>query len=88
MPITPFLNGVRFDPETKRVLGVALELVCIALRTGDSDEGVITTLIGSPSAAACVPARAIRSHQRAHLVGHGLDTLEAEYLLVDPLKIG
>jgi hypothetical protein len=40
MPITPYLNGVRFDPETKRVLGVALELVCIALRTGDCDEGV------------------------------------------------
>ena len=35
MPITPFLNGERFDPETRRVLGVALELVCIALRTGD-----------------------------------------------------
>jgi hypothetical protein len=32
MPITPFLNGERFDPETTRVLGVALEMVCIALR--------------------------------------------------------
>jgi hypothetical protein len=26
MPITPFLNGERFDPETRRVLGIALEL--------------------------------------------------------------
>ena len=40
MPITPYLNGVRFDPETKRVLGVALEMTCIALRTGDCDDGV------------------------------------------------
>jgi hypothetical protein len=40
MPITPFLNGEWFDPETKRVLGVALEMTCIALRTGDCDDGV------------------------------------------------
>jgi hypothetical protein len=39
MPITPFLNGVRFDPETKRVLGIALEMACIALRVGDCDDG-------------------------------------------------
>ena len=35
MPITPFLNSERFDPETRRILGVALELACIAVRTGD-----------------------------------------------------
>jgi hypothetical protein len=40
MTITPFLNGKRFDPESRRVLSVALEMVCIALRTGDCDEGV------------------------------------------------
>ena len=40
MPIAPYLNGERFDPETKRVLGVAFELVCIALRIGDSDDDV------------------------------------------------
>ena len=38
MPITPFLNGERFDPEDKRVLGVAFEMVCIPLRIGDSDD--------------------------------------------------
>jgi hypothetical protein len=38
MPITPYLNGVRFDLETRRILGVAFEIVCIALRTGDYDE--------------------------------------------------
>jgi hypothetical protein len=40
MPITPFLNGERFDQETTRVLSVALEMTCIALRTGDCDDGV------------------------------------------------
>jgi hypothetical protein len=40
MPITPFLNGEQFDAETRHVLGVALEMSCIALRTGDCDDGV------------------------------------------------
>jgi hypothetical protein len=40
MPIIPFLDGEHFDPETKRVLGVALEMVCIALRTGDCDDDI------------------------------------------------
>ena len=35
MPITPFLKGERFDPECRRVLSVAFEMVCAALRTGD-----------------------------------------------------
>jgi hypothetical protein len=32
--VTPFLDGDghRFDPETKRVMGVALEMACVALR--------------------------------------------------------
>jgi hypothetical protein len=40
MPITPFINGHWFEPEEKRVLGVAFEMVCIALRVGDCDDGV------------------------------------------------
>jgi hypothetical protein len=40
MSITPYLNGARFDPETTRVLGLALEVVCLALRIGDSDDDV------------------------------------------------
>jgi hypothetical protein len=40
MSITPFLNGEHFDPETTRVLGVALEMVCIARRTGDCDDDI------------------------------------------------
>jgi hypothetical protein len=40
MSITPFLKGHRFDRESRRVLDVALEMVCLALRTGDCDQGV------------------------------------------------
>ena len=40
MPITPVLSGERFDLEGERVLRVAFEMVCIALRTGDCDDGV------------------------------------------------
>jgi hypothetical protein len=40
MPIRPFLNGEKFDEETTRVLGVAFELTCIALRVGDCADDV------------------------------------------------
>ena len=40
MPITPFLNGHRLSSEDRRIVGVAFELVCVALRTGDCDDGV------------------------------------------------
>jgi hypothetical protein len=40
MPIRPFLNGVQFDQETVRILGVAFEQVCIALRIGDCGDDV------------------------------------------------
>ena len=40
MPITAYLGNYRFDAETRRVLGVALELVCVALRVGDCDDDV------------------------------------------------
>jgi hypothetical protein len=38
MPITPFLNGEEFGPEDRRVLRLALEMVCAA--TGDCDDHV------------------------------------------------
>ena len=40
MPITPYLNGQQLDPETKRILGIAFEMTCIALQIGDCDDGV------------------------------------------------
>ena len=40
MPITPFLKCENFDSETARILSVAYELTCIALRVGDYDYDV------------------------------------------------
>jgi hypothetical protein len=35
MPITPYLDGHQFDPETKRIMGVAFEMTRAALRLSD-----------------------------------------------------
>jgi hypothetical protein len=35
-----YVSDVQLDSETQRVLSIAVELTCIALRTGDCDEGV------------------------------------------------
>ena len=35
MPITPFLDDTKFDPEAKRVLSVAFEMARVALRLAD-----------------------------------------------------
>jgi hypothetical protein len=32
MPITPFLGGQKFDPETKRIMGVAFEMAREAVK--------------------------------------------------------
>ena len=40
MPITPFLKGEKFDSETMRVMGIALEMACLGLRTGDCADDV------------------------------------------------
>jgi hypothetical protein len=40
MPIRPYLSGERLDPETTRILGVAFEIVCIALQIEGSDDFV------------------------------------------------
>ena len=40
MPVRSFLNGKQFDQESKRILGVAFEQVCIALRTGECHDNV------------------------------------------------
>jgi hypothetical protein len=41
MPITQFLDGFKFDPEAKRVMGVAFEMTRAALRLTDRDDPVI-----------------------------------------------
>ena len=40
MPIRPFLTGEPFDQQTIRILGIAFEQVCVALRIGDCDDEV------------------------------------------------
>ncbi len=41
MPITPFLDvDDKFEPETKRVMGLAFEAVRIALRLADRDDAL------------------------------------------------
>ena len=37
MPITPFLYGKPFDPETRRVMGLAFEMARAALRLDTTD---------------------------------------------------
>jgi hypothetical protein len=32
MPITKFLDGFKFDPEARRVMNIAFEMTCAALR--------------------------------------------------------
>jgi hypothetical protein len=45
MPITPYLKGpYYFDQETRRALGIALEMACIALSTGYDDDHVRRTI--------------------------------------------
>jgi len=41
MPIAPYLDGISFDPETKRVMGVAFEIARAALRRSDSWDPVV-----------------------------------------------
>ena len=40
MPINPFLNGEKFDAETTRAMGAALEMARVALRPGDCADDV------------------------------------------------
>ncbi len=40
MPITQFLDGHSFDPETRRVMGVALEMARAALRLAERTDAI------------------------------------------------
>jgi hypothetical protein len=37
MPISEFLHGLRFDPETTRAMGVAFKRTCAAFRVDETD---------------------------------------------------
>ena len=46
MPITPYLDDFDVDPETKRVLDVALKMTCVSLGLGDNfADGIIAKRI-------------------------------------------
>jgi hypothetical protein len=38
MPITMYLEGQKFDPETKRIMGIAFEMTRAALRLSNQDD--------------------------------------------------
>ena len=42
----PFLNGEQFNEETLRILGVAFEQICVALRIGHCDDDVKMGRVG------------------------------------------
>jgi hypothetical protein len=47
MPITPFLGDQKFDPETKRIMGVAFEMAraAIGCPSGAADAMIATRII-------------------------------------------
>jgi hypothetical protein len=44
MPITPYLDGANFDPETRRVMGLAFEMSRAALGLADRADPAIEIL--------------------------------------------
>jgi hypothetical protein len=38
MPITPYLDGFKFDPETRRIMGIAFEMTCAALKFSNRND--------------------------------------------------
>lgn len=37
MPITPYLDGIPFDAEARRVMGLAFEMACVVLKVKRTD---------------------------------------------------
>jgi hypothetical protein len=46
MPITPFLDGHKFDAETKRVIGIAFEMTRVAMHLTDRDDPIVAIIAG------------------------------------------
>jgi hypothetical protein len=46
MPITPFLDGHKFDAETKRFMGVAFEMTLAAMHLRDRDDPIVAIIAG------------------------------------------
>ena len=71
MAITPYLTGpYYFDLETRRVLGLALEMACITLGTGDSDDHVKHAIANNsspwPRAESAIPRCCVTAHWKTY----------------------
>ena len=44
MPIGPYLDGQYFDPETRRLMGVAFEMTLAALRLEDRSDPIVAII--------------------------------------------
>jgi hypothetical protein len=59
MPITPFLGGISFDPETKRIMGLAFEMARVPLglndHSGPANEVVVKQIIELAKSANAIP---------------------------------
>ena len=85
MPITSFLNGVKFDRETTRVMGVAFEMTRMALGLSDrfdqANELVAKRIIDLAKQGECNPdvlcERAFASNICSELSGRDYQTYSA-----------
>jgi hypothetical protein len=50
MPTTPYLDGFSFDAEAKRVMGIAFEMTCVALRVNQERNRRLFRWCGSAAA--------------------------------------
>jgi hypothetical protein len=41
MPITPYLDGLQFHPEVKRIMGIAFEAALSGLRLADRSDPIV-----------------------------------------------
>ena len=85
MPITPYLKGpYYFDLETRRALGIALEMACIALSTGDDDEHVRRTIADKLIARPSVGRSTILKSQAPTLWGEARSHWLVQHPLLNP----
>jgi hypothetical protein len=98
MPIPPFLEGVRFNPEAERIMGVAFEMTCAALKytkqpdvaheavsreSSNSQKTALTTQIGSASGCSKIYASCRRAYSAASVGGPDHQTSH-RYSVVQP----
>jgi hypothetical protein len=61
MPITQFLDSSKFDPETRRVIGVAFEMTRAALQLGDLNERIAKRIVELANTSGLNPDRLCES---------------------------